>query len=459
MAGRRPNPGAYHRNSHQNRANLIRAAADVRLSQCMIVKNEEKNIERALSWAKDIAFEQIVVDTGSTDRTVEIAESMGATVYHFAWIDDFAAAKNFAIEKARGNWIAFLDADEWIEPEGVPNLRRSVEQTNRNTQIAALFCDWLQLRDDGSTFMVYEQSRIFRKHVRYSGRIHEQLVFSPGEIMSRMPDVQIMHTGYTDAAYAETNKSERNIRLIRGELEKKPGDMKLKGYLADALSVSKDDPEKLAEAELIYLEIVAYDQPLEELMIRSAYDDLLTRARAKNDADEIIALSPGAIGKLPRVPDYHYYYGLALRAKGRYREAFERFKECEHVIETVKDIQNRMTPSALYDMFAEMSRLALVLGDTAASIEYASLTLVSDKYRKDILVQLLSVMNAVQSAGLSKDSERIQFLTQFYDFGDARDKLFLAQCAKAAKDEVLMIYFYRTLTDAEKAALAAEPPE
>ena len=85
---------------------------DVRLSQCMIVKNEEKNIERALSWGKDIVYEQIVVDTGSTDRTVELARAMGAKVYDFEWIDDFAAAKNYAISKASGEWIAFLDADE-----------------------------------------------------------------------------------------------------------------------------------------------------------------------------------------------------------------------------------------------------------------------------------------------------------------------------------------------------------
>ncbi len=89
----------------------------VKLSQCMIVKNEEKNIRRALSWAKEIAFEQIVVDTGSTDRTVEIAEEMGAKVYHFQWINDFSAAKNCAISHAKGNWIAFLDADEYFTGE------------------------------------------------------------------------------------------------------------------------------------------------------------------------------------------------------------------------------------------------------------------------------------------------------------------------------------------------------
>ena len=84
----------------------------MRISQCMIVKNEEKNIERALSWGKSLMWEQIVVDTGSTDRTVELAQKLGAQVYHFPWIDDFAAAKNYAIEQAQGEWIAFLDADD-----------------------------------------------------------------------------------------------------------------------------------------------------------------------------------------------------------------------------------------------------------------------------------------------------------------------------------------------------------
>lgn len=80
----------------------------------MIVKNEEKNIRKALTWGKSIVCEQIVVDTGSTDKTVEIAKEMGAKVFHFEWIDDFSAAKNFAIDQASGNWIAFLDADEYF---------------------------------------------------------------------------------------------------------------------------------------------------------------------------------------------------------------------------------------------------------------------------------------------------------------------------------------------------------
>ena len=89
----------------------------IRISQCMIVKNEEKNIEKALTWGKDLMWEQIVVDTGSTDKTVEIAAKLGAKIYHFPWVDDFAAAKNYAIEQALGDWIAFLDADEYMTPD------------------------------------------------------------------------------------------------------------------------------------------------------------------------------------------------------------------------------------------------------------------------------------------------------------------------------------------------------
>ena len=79
------------------------------ISQCMIVKNEEENIIKALSWGKKIMAEQIVIDTGSTDRTIELAKQMGAIVYEFPWDDDFAAAKNYAIEKARYDWKEDLE--------------------------------------------------------------------------------------------------------------------------------------------------------------------------------------------------------------------------------------------------------------------------------------------------------------------------------------------------------------
>jgi len=189
----------------------------------MIVKNEEKNIEKALSWAKDIAFEQIVVDTGSTDRTVEIAESIGAKVYHFEWINDFSAAKNFAIEKCSGNWIAFLDEDEYFNDEDakkiLPTLRQ-IEAVPMKPQIQMISCPLLNAQDDGSIITMESQIRLFRNipDVRYTGTIHEHLT-STGHIY-QAEDITIIHTGYSQSAKAAKNISERNIALITTRLNK-----------------------------------------------------------------------------------------------------------------------------------------------------------------------------------------------------------------------------------------------
>src|SRR5262245_57509130 len=84
------------------------------LSLTMIVRNEEESLDRCLASARGLADELIVVDTGSTDRTVEIARAHGASVHHFKWCDDFAAARNVALRHATGQWCLHLDADEWV---------------------------------------------------------------------------------------------------------------------------------------------------------------------------------------------------------------------------------------------------------------------------------------------------------------------------------------------------------
>ena len=124
-----------------------------KISQCMIVKNEEKNIEKALSWGKGVVSEQIVVDTGSTDRTVELAEKMGAKVYHFEWIDDFSAAKNFAISKAKYEWIALLDADEYFSEEDAKKLLFYIRQLN-DSKYDIIATAWVHINNDGRVIAV-----------------------------------------------------------------------------------------------------------------------------------------------------------------------------------------------------------------------------------------------------------------------------------------------------------------
>ena len=97
----------------------------IRISACVIVKNEEKNIASWLAGIGEIADEKIVVDTGSTDRTKALAAQYGAAVYDYPWENDFSAPRNYAISRATGDWIIFLDADEaFVHPECV---RQAIE--------------------------------------------------------------------------------------------------------------------------------------------------------------------------------------------------------------------------------------------------------------------------------------------------------------------------------------------
>ena len=135
--------------------------ADVRLSQCMIVKNEETNIERALSWGKDIVYEQIVVDVAARTGPLSLP-GHGGKVYDFEWIDDFAAAKNYAINKASGEWIAFLDADEYFPPEEAEKLMPLLNKLAR-TRYYVMLTSWMHVNRDEKIFAGGVQTRIFKR--------------------------------------------------------------------------------------------------------------------------------------------------------------------------------------------------------------------------------------------------------------------------------------------------------
>jgi glycosyltransferase involved in cell wall biosynthesis len=462
-------PRKYHGNKITNRAvggdgnrPAVSRAHPVRLSQCMIVKNEEKNIERALTWAKDIAFEQIVVDTGSTDRTVEIAESLGAKIFHFEWIKDFSAAKNFAIEKARGNWIAFLDADEYFSEMDARRLLRHLEkiQLEPDSQsLAILECKILQLKDDGDAFSINLQRRVFRNNgLRYVGRIHEYLDIKPVQFARLVDDIEILHTGYANEAVASTNKRGRNIELLREELSNDPDNATLKGYLADSLILGAADEDSRIEAERLYREVIEDGAAL-PVLLNKAYHYIFTKdaaGKGSGDCGEALELLERAKKALPDVPDYACYVGKFLFLQGKYAEAWENYVLCERIITESKKKMSRLSAYSIVEMYHDMARAALELGDVQSAVKYTSITLLDNKYSMDTLVNLMLLLEANRKAGVISDSAKLDHIRQFYDFADPRDKLFLAKCAKEAKDDVLMIFFYRSITDADRAALGAQ---
>jgi len=215
------------------------------------------------------------VDTGSTDRTVEIAERMGAKVYHFKWINDFSAAKNYAIEQATGNWIAFLDADEYFTPINTKKLiiflKRIMADPHMKANFHVINCDWTNVDEHGNRMAIQDQERIFRNlpSIRYIGTIHERLGVNKDNVVE-VDEIEIIHTGYSKTALAETGKAQRNVDMLRVELEKNPNDLNIKSYLADSLKMSSDEKDK-SEADALFMEVINKGTNIIPDLLKKAY--------------------------------------------------------------------------------------------------------------------------------------------------------------------------------------------
>jgi tetratricopeptide (TPR) repeat protein len=192
-----------------------------RLSLCMIVKNEEQNLGDCLRTVADIVDELVIVDTGSTDGTKDIAASFGARLFDFPWIDSFCAARNESLRHARGKWIFWLDADDRLDEDNRVKLRRLAESLDNDNLAFVMKCRCL-CRDDASGPTVVDHIRLFRNHpqLTWEHRVHEQILPSlrRNGATVRWTDVVITHTGYVDRATVR-RKQERDLRLLLLERE------------------------------------------------------------------------------------------------------------------------------------------------------------------------------------------------------------------------------------------------
>jgi len=411
----------------------------VRLSQCMIVKNEEKHIRRALEWAKPVAYEQIVIDTGSTDKTVEIAEASGAKVLHFKWIDDFSAAKNFALEQASGNWIAFLDADEYMSAEDANKMMEKLNKLGQFTgpekSVCILRTPMLNVDDKGTATDVYLHSRIYRnvKEIRYHGRIHEHI--SEYGKMEVADDISIIHTGYAESEHKEKNKTERNITLLRKELENDPDSILIKAYLADSLRSkyilenysNKKDEEEVAT---LFKEVIENNEKIPDFLKKKAYMYHIGKIWGNPDeTEQCEKLCKAGHEQFPDDLDIGYYYSFMLNSSGKYETAWEILKKLESKLTTGK---GHITGTSAWVqsepklIFGQLLMAAQGLKDTENTINYATVLLSADKSQQEILTPYI---HTLISNGIS-ESEVYNLLSQMYDTKSPSDLLFIARAAK-----------------------------
>lgn len=205
------------------------------LSVCMIVKDEAANIQEALSSVQGVADEIVVVDTGSTDGTPDLARSFTPQVFHYAWHDDFAAARNFSLDKATCSYCLWWDADDRVDAENAHKIRELKKHFDGLRAFAFELRDIRQGQINYSLFQV----RCFpnRKSIRFQGRIHEAIDWDAlaDHVHLVNTNIVLTHHGYNDPAVV-ARKELRNIRLLQRERESSRNDPTLHYYLAISFS-------------------------------------------------------------------------------------------------------------------------------------------------------------------------------------------------------------------------------
>jgi tetratricopeptide (TPR) repeat protein len=292
------------------------------LSACLIVRDEATMLPGCLESLQGVADEVVVVDTGSRDRTVEIARSYGARVLHHPWQDDFAAPRNAAFEAATGNWWLVIDADERLHrspaaPGGARPLAERLEAggCRAYTLRIANFEDLAGRR----LLDAFPQARLFRRspRLRYSGRIHEGVTLPPGSRVGHLPDLELHHFGYVPAVVAARGKIERNMTQLRQELAERPHVPSLHFYIAREYHRAGDLPQ----AEAAYraaLRLLAGRRPPYWGELTMRFVQVLVQLER---LDEALAHCRTLLREAPMFATIWLLQGSVLRMRGRATEA------------------------------------------------------------------------------------------------------------------------------------------
>lgn len=292
----------------------------MKISLCMITKNEESLLANCLNSVEKYVDEIIIVDTGSTDNTCKIALSYGAKIYHKAWENNFAKARNFGVNKAKGEWILFIDADETLEHGEL--LKSLIDQADEDiTGYLFNICNYF---NEQKTQIERSISlRLFRNksEMRFSGAIHEQLPIKDKSVI--LTDLTIHHYGYIPSISINKEKSKRNLAILEQEIRYTPKDSFV-NYNLGSEYVRLHQYEKA---------IPYFKEALKNINEESGYEARLYKMLgicyfAKKEWADAIAIISAGINKFPDYPDLFYLRGLSYEETENFLEAIIDFLTC-----------------------------------------------------------------------------------------------------------------------------------
>lgn len=295
------------------------------ISLCMIVKNEEENLARCLDSVKDLVSETVLVDTGSTDRTVPIARQYGAKVFRRPWNDDFSEARNYALSKAAGDWILIMDADDELEPADRDVLLGLAREGGPADVYCCKTLNYSGDHEDCCNILMTMSIRLIRngKGYFYRGRVHEQLAGAGGAPCMTATEIRFYHYGYLSSEIEKKGKHHRNITLIRRELEDDPEN----GFMLFNLGNEYLALGKTEEA------MGCYQASYRTLEPSLGYGSmLLTRMvlcceQLRRYEDQHRYIREG-LRLYPELPDFEYLKACLLHRHGNLLKAIRSYRKC-----------------------------------------------------------------------------------------------------------------------------------
>lgn len=289
----------------------------------MIIKNEEDVLPRCLNSIKDFADELVIIDTGSTDRSIEIAQGYGARIIKAGWSDDFAAARNLGLQLAETEWILYLDADEIL----VEGIRETLLLLNGNEANGFWISIENILGSKKEDRVSHSSVRLFRNdpRFRFEGEIHEQIVPSimkvhPLSSIQHCP-LKLLHFGYLPEFLQKKQKLVRNLKILENVLRDEPHDP-FNTYNLGVTYSQQGQWQQAKETLKTALERAPMDAAYRPTLIRD-YVKILIEL---NQTEAAYRLLNKEVEQYPDYADLHCIHGHCLHKQGLLMEAYESYK-------------------------------------------------------------------------------------------------------------------------------------
>ena len=350
----------------------------MRISACYIVRDEVRELARSLESIAPSIDELVIVATDDAALIEPLAMKYRGMLYEFPWQDDFAAARNFALEKATGDWIVFFDADEYLAAATVGNLCAVIE---RYADSEILLVPWHNIEEStGATILDSYAPRIFRRRPnrRYEGAVHEELrdagKLIAGVHMLTPDELTLVHTGYS--AKLTREKGERNLQLLRQTMANASDPSRYYRYLADTYANLGDN----ANAEHYALLDIERGRSSEVYASRS-FEILLTIYQMTADYDKRLAIVKRAAKTFPELASFQAEYAEELARAGEYLLAVQAARRALEVVPNSRSLEPIYFDDSLREQLKMRCAAWQRIGDKMQSLKITSCLIVRNGER------------------------------------------------------------------------------